>query len=302
MKQALVLQRQRNIVSAQIAGTNWGKGLDLETRRAISDWGNRVGIDPATELDVLGGSFYKNANYYMRRLSEISDLGRVVYAYVDHVEVDERLEKMTRRTDKPELAAQARDEIDRRTMMRVQYQIPDKAEGAAVFHIMLSTVPHEFSAAKWCGGGTRKKDPVGDEFPVETAETRAVRRCMRLVASQNPAFKPLIEPNDDDSIDGMIGDKLREGLTRAKQDQIASAEQSRGRPLMAASQTDPYAVATIQPNREEISEGVPAERPASAPLALDPIESPVPPIVPPSEDFQDDRDLLTAAERAERHR
>lgn len=286
VKAQLTIQRQRNIVAAQIAGTNWGKGLDLETRRALADWANRAGIDPATELNVLGGSFYKNAYYYMRRLSEMADAKMVVYAYVDHVEVDARLVTMANRTDNTEIAAAARAEIDRRTMMRIQYAIPDKATGASIFHIMLTTVPHEFSAAKWCGGGTRAKDPVGDEFPVETSETRSIRRTMRLVALQNPAFKSLVEPNDDDSIDAMIGDKLREGLLRAKQDQIEAAEKLRPKPLMQiGAGDDPYGLETVKTVKPE---KVPVEAPAS--------EAPLP--TQPPLDFQDDRDLLTPAERA----
>jgi hypothetical protein len=44
--QAMVeLRRANNIIAAQIAETNWGKGMDRETRRAIAEWGRRHEID-----------------------------------------------------------------------------------------------------------------------------------------------------------------------------------------------------------------------------------------------------------------
>jgi hypothetical protein len=189
-------------------------------------------------------------------------------------------------------------------MMRIQYNIPDKATGASIFHIMLTDVPHEFSAAKWCGGGTRAKDPVGDEFPVETSETRAIRRAMRLVATTNPSLGALIEPNDDDSIDSMIGETLREGLLRAKQDQIASAAQMRGVPLMLNS-GDPY---NLERKRKG-AEPIPVVEPAVTTMPIRSSE------LPPTDvdvttggagatavdelEPQNDLDLLTPEERAD---
>jgi hypothetical protein len=244
IKHQLILARQRNLVSAEIASTNWGKGLDDNTRMQVSTWAQTAGIDPATELDVLGGKFYKNANYFIRKLSELAEAGLIEHAYADHVEVDPRLETLAKRTDDLELAAQARREIDRRMMMRIQYCIPDAAVSSVVFHVKLPHIVVEFTAAKWCGGGTRKSDPVGDSFPVETSETRAIRRTMRLIASQNPAFRPLVEPNDDDTIDSEIGGTLRDGLMRAKAS--VSVADIRPRPLMATSYGDEPRVAQPQ--------------------------------------------------------
>jgi hypothetical protein len=247
VKNALILKRQQNIVSAQIAGTNWGKGLDRDTRRAIADWGQRVGIDPATELNVLGGSFYKNAVYYIRRQAELMADGVVEYAYAEHVEVNAELTQMAQRDDAS--GQWARAEIDRRAKQRMLHNIPIKAASSVVWHVKVRGVPLEFVGAKWCGGGTRQKDPVGDEHPVETSETRAARRCMRLLSEWRAPneqlrerLKALVEPNDDDRIDADIGEKLREGLRQAKEDQERSLEQARGHSILTLNAGDPYGI------------------------------------------------------------
>jgi hypothetical protein len=292
VKAALIVRRQQNIVTAQIAGTNWGKGLDRDTRRAVADWAARAGIDPATELDVLGGRFYKNAQYYQRKLSEIVEAGKVVYAYVEHVAIDPRLAKIANDSSDPDRQARARKLLQHREDMRIQYNVDDRAKAAAIFHIMLVGVGYEFSAAKWCGGGSRQKDPVGDEFPVETAETRAIRRGMRLIASQNPSLAALVEREgaDDDTIDTDIGETLRAGLLQAKKDQIDSAEQfaRMNRPLPALPEGNPYGL--DMPLNERRPEPVAVEVPKQEPAPAAP-SAPVP-------EFQDDRDLQTAEERA----
>lgn len=221
--------RQRNIVASQIAGTNWGKGLDLETRRMVSDWGHRAGIDPAVELNVLGGNFYKNAYYYIRRQSELMADGIIEYAYAEHVEISAELQAMAVQIQNPEAAEWAKREMTARAQQRILFNIPAKAVSSVVWHVKVRGIPVEFAAAKWCGGGTRSKDPVGDEFPVETSETRAARRTMRLLAEwrpSDPTLKALVEPNDDDSINAAIGGALREGLLRARAEADAAMKKA----------------------------------------------------------------------------
>lgn len=316
VKNALIIKRQQNIVAAQIAGTNWGKGLDLATRRALSDWAMRAGLDPATELDVLGGRFYKNAQYYQRRLSELVEQNKVVYAYVEHVENDPRLAKIAADKTDPPRAARALGEMKRREDMRIQYGIPDKAVGASIFHIMLTNVGFEFSAAKWCGGGTRQKDPVGDEFPIETSETRALRRGMRLIAAQNPGLAHLVEVNDDDTIDADIGETLRAGLLRAKNDQIAAAAASIPKPMLQMTAGDPYNLDNTATRARKEGDPIPVET-ATATMSEaiksaavagvvreDPYqpEAAAAPSSPAAPEFIDDRDLMSPEERAEADR
>ena len=310
IKNELILARQRNVVSAAIAEGNWGKGLDRDTRFRIAEWAQQVDIDPATELNVLGGSFYKNANYYLRRQSQMIADGIVEYAIADHVEVDARLVARAKRTDNPELAAAARREIDRREQVRIEYQIPDAAVSSVVWRIKLRGIAVEFTAAKWCGGGTRKKDPVGDDFPVETSETRAARRAIRLIASHRPELKKYVEPNDDDDIDRQIGPALREGLLKAKANARVAADGPRA--VMALGTGDAgYQAASVPvatPTSVKAAASAPDSytgevRPAPAPAAPPTIDLPIArhpvggrPVV---EEEQNDLDLMSASERAE---
>lgn len=190
--QALVeLRRANNIIAAQIAETNWGKGMDLESRRSISEWGRRHEIDVTTEINVLGGNVYINANFFLGRLAKMVERGLVEYAIADHVEVDPRL------ADFP-------DELTRRKRERIRYQLPENAKAAVVARIKLFKVPVEFTAAKWCGNrgtnaGGKLKDPVGEEFPVETSETRAFRRCLKLLVSHIPDEIRRIQMAEEDA-------------------------------------------------------------------------------------------------------
>lgn len=280
IKNALILKRQQALVTAKLAATNWGQGLDRDTRLRIVQWAQAAGIDPATELDVLGGRFYKNSQYYIRRLSEMLAAGIVEYAYVDHIEVDPRLEQLANSTN-AETAAMARQEIDRRMMMRIQYQAPEAAKSTAVFHVKLRAVAHEFTACKWCGGGTRTKDPVGDQFPVETSETRSARRCLRFIASHDPNFRPFIEQHDDDQIDQEIGGDLRDGLLKAKKEIAAAAEFTKPKPLMQLSAADPYSTstATVQPGVEREAVAAAPETKPETKAAAAPAETKAPPAV-----------------------
>jgi hypothetical protein len=185
-KLAIEERKQLHLVAAKISEMNWGKGLSPHMQNAVAAYCRESMLD-ASEINVLGGNIYRNANYYLRRLSEMLDDDEVEYAKPDHVHADARLAAVAK--GEGEQAAWARAELDRRTRERIALNIPDAAVAAVVFRVKLRGVDLEFTGAKWCGGGTRKSDPVGDSFPVETAETRACRRCMRYVASQIPRLK-----------------------------------------------------------------------------------------------------------------
>jgi hypothetical protein len=47
--------------------------------------------------------------------------------------------------------------------------------------------------------GGRPKDPVGEEFPVETSETRAWRRCLKLLVSHVPDEVRRIQMAEEDA-------------------------------------------------------------------------------------------------------
>lgn len=179
IQQALELRKLQNQVAGQLAGMNWGKSLDHATRRAIADWGRQMHVDVTTEIDVLGSNIYLNSRFYLRRLGELIRSGIVEYAYADHVEPDDRLAK---------LGDEGEREAMRRTMERIKHQIPDKSVSSVVFRIKLRSMTEEIVGAKWCGGGTRKNDPVGEQFPVESSESRAARRAIRQIVSHIPSI------------------------------------------------------------------------------------------------------------------
>lgn len=177
IQRALEMRKLQNQVAGQLASMNWGKALDLPTRRAMADWGQTMGVDVATEIDVLGNNIYLNARFYLRKLGEMIAAGLVEYAYTDHVEHDERLLK---------LGAEGEGETSRRLRERLRHGLDDKAASAVVFRVKLRGMAREVTGAKQCGNGVRKGDPVGEQFPVETSESRAARRCMRLITSHVP--------------------------------------------------------------------------------------------------------------------
>jgi hypothetical protein len=188
---AVELRRAQNIVAAQLSESSWGKGMDRETRRAVAEWGRRHGIDVTTEIHVLGGNVYLNSAFFLHRLAKMVERGQVEYAVADHVECDPRLVEFP-------------EEAKRRTLERVRYQLPDNAKSAVVARIKLNNTAVEFSAAKWCGGrGNNKhgnpKDPIGDEFPVETSESRAFRRCLKLLVSHIPDEVRRIQEAEEDA-------------------------------------------------------------------------------------------------------
>lgn len=177
LQQALEVRKMRNQIAGRLAAQNWGKSLDLETRRAIADWGQQFRVDVTTEIHVLGGNVYLNAAFYLRQLSELIAAGLVEYAYPDHIEDDPRLKQ---------LGAEGEGEYSRRLRERIANQVPEKAASAVVFRVKLRSMDREVTGCKWAGNGTRKNDPVGDDKPVETSESRAARRCMRLLSSHVP--------------------------------------------------------------------------------------------------------------------
>lgn len=256
MQAVVEIRRANNIIAAQIAETNWGKGMDRETRRAIAEWGRRHEIDVTTEINVLGGGVYINANFYMGRLAKMVERGVVEYAVADHVEVDSRL-------------AEFPDELKRRKLERIRYQLPEKAVSAVVARIKLFRVPVEFTAAKWCGGrgtnsGGKFKDPVGEEFPVETSETRAFRRCLKQLVSHIPDEVRRIQMAEEDaevSLNGVLEQSAKQQKLEIEVEQ---------RQIVAGK-------APVMDGMKGYGEPEPVPVAAAAPL-----EDP---------DFQDDRDI-----------
>lgn len=175
MRAALAARKLANLYVSQLQRLSWGSVLDQQTARALAEWGRQNGVDVMTEVDLLGNRFYVNARYYMRRLAEKIAAGLVEYAYPDHIHADDRLSGIG-----PEGEAEAL----RRLKLRIKYGVKNAAAGAVVFRIKLRSMEQEVVGVNSCGGGIKKNDPVGEAEPIKTAETRAIRRVMRLLAEQ----------------------------------------------------------------------------------------------------------------------
>lgn len=184
IQQQIELRRMANQVATEIAGMSWGQNIGKDTARALAEWGRRFNVDVTQEIDILGNRVYLNARYYLRRLSELVAAGLVEWAVADHINPDDRLATM---------GEKGVAELERRAFERAKYNVPDKAVGAVAFRVKMRALTQETVGVNWCGGGTRTKDPVGDAEPVKTAESRAARRCLRLLVSHVPAMSDEIE-------------------------------------------------------------------------------------------------------------
>lgn len=186
-------------VAAEIAGLSWGRELNQVARVAMARWAGEHGIDVTTEVDVLGGRPYLNARFYLNRAAEMQRAGVIAYMKADHVGVDGRLDQLAASED-AEISKGARREIARRMLARIEHGAPDKAAAVVVARIGVHHGPQviEYTGCKWAGNGVRQRDPVGDAFPVETAESRAFRRALRLLVSHVPSVRRWIDAATDD--------------------------------------------------------------------------------------------------------
>lgn len=209
-KMAIALKKERAEMARAWRATQWGKDMEESTLKALAGWAKHHGID-ATEVTVLGGNPYIEASFYLRKLSEMGpDL--LDSARADHVEHDPRLDELANaplpeNVDAETLATAkanrewARTESFRRTRERITHGLRDDAPAAVVYRVRLKGIANEFVGADECGlklkrtikkrdGGsfTKDADPVGDENPRKTAETRAARRCLRQCVNVFPAL------------------------------------------------------------------------------------------------------------------
>lgn len=243
VQQQLELRKMANQVAGQIASMSWGKQLDLATRRAVADWGRQFRVDVTTEIDVLGANIYLNSRYYLRRLAEMIETGLVEYAYADHVEADSRLDLMEGEGD---------GEKNRRLRERIKHQIAEKAASAVVFRIKLRSMDREIVGVKWCGNGTRPKDPVGDQFPVESSESRAARRAIRQISSHVPKIAD--EVIEVEEAADKLGDRIADANVSFTRSEVAARIDAR--PLSAPiNPSDPYSLDHAPPEREPGDEG-----------------------------------------------
>lgn len=198
IRAALELRKAQKVVSAELGRLNWGSKIDGDTRLQVVEWCRQYDVDPATELDILGNKFYKNAAWHLRKLGEMVDAGLVEYAVTDHVAADPRLLELSTKGDQS-IKPRAVAELHRRQFERIARGIPENAAAAVLFRIKLRSMIEEVVGCSWAGGGSRKNDPVGEAEPVKTAESRAARRAVRLIAGSNKELATLLARGDTEA-------------------------------------------------------------------------------------------------------
>lgn len=233
----IAIRKNANIVAAQIAGTNWGKGLDVATQRAVSDWGLRTGIDVATEIFVLGGNIYLNAQMYINRGIDLIMRGILLDYNQRYLQDDSQLDMIVRevlpatasaeeRADLAAAQAAARREIRERRLLRIKHGVQDdpKIKCIVLTEIVLVAMPHTpFYGLKWCPHPNAKSDdPVGTQYPQETALTRSARRAWKQIVRQVPEVQRFIIGAEEDAA-ANVNDLLKAHHQRA----LASGEEAK---------------------------------------------------------------------------
>jgi hypothetical protein len=183
-------RRLQSAMVQKIRGATWGNQWDAHTIAAVATWARENDVEPITEIDMLGGNLYLKARHYERKLSQLIAADQIEYARKDWVHVDARLETMAAAGDR-----RAIDESARRTFERIKYNLSDAADAACVYRIKHRLMTDEVTGAKEHVPGKRK-DPVGDAMPMETVETRALRRAMLQLKESLPSLR-LAATNDD---------------------------------------------------------------------------------------------------------
>jgi hypothetical protein len=265
-------RREEGALTKAILGSMWGNNIDEHVARGLARYCRTHGID-AAEIDVLGGKPYLNAKYYTRRLIEQVGPSAIQYLKSDHIEEDPRLVEMIEeqipddadeetKADLLERRRWARREHFRRKQERITHGLSDKAPAAVVCRLKLVGNADEFVGADEAGMKKRKKvkkrngegffevdaDPVGDEHPRKTAETRARRRCLLQVVNTFPALSERLKAEETGLSQVMVEvatEEARTDIGRRAVPQLAGGE---------AAQDEPYDV-----SGEDVQEGA-AER------------------------------------------
>ena len=196
-KETLERVRATNAIVVAITNEAWGKKLDPIHRRAIAEYMRRFRLDIG-EVDVLGGRPYRNGYYYRRRLAELTRAGFVEWYTGEHIGPDPRLDAECARTDAP---AWAVAEQTRRLQERIRLAVPAGASHVFVARVKLKNLTQPLEGCNWVEPGLTKMgwrdgkrvevdaDPVGEENPTLTAETRAWRRVGLLAAAEIPELR-----------------------------------------------------------------------------------------------------------------
>jgi len=143
-----------------VAETGWGKDVSPVARQAVVRYCMEIGADPVRHVHILGGTVYLNAAFWMELVAANPKFLRA--APTEFIHDDDRA------TPEERQARKAR---------RVEFGVPEQVKGAAVVTLFYAGDRGPFIGVNWAGSYGKKQDPVGDQDPTKTAETRAYRRA-----------------------------------------------------------------------------------------------------------------------------
>ncbi len=173
----LARRRQEQMVrraAQEIALMSWGKDLSQAARAAIAFFAYECGTNPVTHWIVLGGNLYDTSSLWFDLATSQPDYEGYE---ARHINDDDRL-----------------DDADRheRRQLRAKYNIPEDVKGACIVTIWKRLATGQiraFTGANHAGNrqgfnartGAKGliKDPIGEQDPGKTAETRAFRRAAK---------------------------------------------------------------------------------------------------------------------------
>lgn len=220
--------RARNGMVQAIAGESWGNKLTPLQQRAFAEYIRRFRLD-ISEVNNLGGRPYRNGNYYMRRVAELASEGKVEWYKGEHIGPDDRLDFMAKNGDQ-----WAIDEQTRRLRECIRLGVPATATHVYLVTIKMVALQLPTEGVKWYEPGKQKMgwskevrgkremvdaDPVGDENPELSVETRAWRRAGRIAAAEIPelrAQEELMELAADETQQSVLEEAMRAEALDAK--------------------------------------------------------------------------------------
>lgn len=205
-----------------LAAQSWGKNFANDVQLAMAKWCEENGLDHVRHIDILGGTVYLNAEYYIDRLREHKNYHRsyaIVIAPYSRQDIPEDVFKDSKVRGR--LAQdEVRDNIKLHTLQRkhrphAYLNDPKYKDTCAAVVVVIemwgadaegkrALVEYEgMNEAGSCGrrtGSNKGKDPVGDAEPVATATTRAYRKACWKVPGMSPKVVAdetgIVEMND----------------------------------------------------------------------------------------------------------
>ena len=214
-------RREVGKIYKQIEGMTWGSGqsmvhgsqLSQGTKGALAEFCETTGANILTQVDILGGKPFLNANYWADNINQ-----QELFHRYEQRDISPSMEQALRdRAARAKDMAQHLEGADKSKLLARSFLLEEEAEDMAIARaqwgpretatdVVETTIWRFFNAApihkirsgeitdfekylvpvsecNWAGGmgqsmaSAKKWDPIGDAHPATTARTRSLRRC-----------------------------------------------------------------------------------------------------------------------------